>query len=154
MRRKALSNASDRDEIIARIKLLQSPSPRRWGRMNAHQMICHVADSFRVVMGEKAVTPMKGPAPRKLIKWLALQVPLRWPHGVKTRPEVDQQLGGTPPADFDQDRREFLRLLDRFTHQPREFEWHPHPMFGHMADEEWMRWGYLHMDHHLRQFGV
>jgi hypothetical protein len=29
----------------------------------------------------------------------------------------------------------------------------PHPMFGAMTTLEWMRWGYLHTDHHLRQFG-
>jgi prephenate dehydrogenase len=28
-----------------------------------------------------------------------------------------------------------------------------HPMFGPMSPEDWMRWGYLHADHHLRQFG-
>jgi hypothetical protein len=28
-----------------------------------------------------------------------------------------------------------------------------HPMFGKMSAKDWMRWGYLHADHHLRQFG-
>ena len=27
-------------------------------------------------------------------------------------------------------------------------------IFGAMTTERWKRWGYLHMDHHLRQFGV
>jgi hypothetical protein len=26
-------------------------------------------------------------------------------------------------------------------------------MFGPMTEKDWMRWGYLHADHHLRQFG-
>jgi hypothetical protein len=26
-------------------------------------------------------------------------------------------------------------------------------MFGPMSERDWMRWGYLHADHHLRQFG-
>jgi hypothetical protein len=29
-----------------------------------------------------------------------------------------------------------------------------HPIFGELTDSERMRWGYLHMDHHLRQFGA
>jgi hypothetical protein len=29
-----------------------------------------------------------------------------------------------------------------------------HPIFGAMSERAWLRWGYLHMDHHLRQFGV
>ena len=28
-----------------------------------------------------------------------------------------------------------------------------HPIFGAMSVKDWMRWGYLHADHHLRQFG-
>jgi hypothetical protein len=36
----------------------------------------------------------------------------------------------------------------------RDFTGRAHPIFGAMAKEEWHRWGYLHLDHHLRQFGV
>jgi hypothetical protein len=120
--------------------------------MSAHQMVCHLSDSFRGPTGEKAVTPAPWFA-RGLIKWFALYVPLPWPKGVKTRPEMDQEVRGTPPVEFDADMGELRRLLDRFTAQPRDFEWRPHPIFGPMSEEDWMRWGYLHMDHHLRQFG-
>ena len=58
------------------------------------------------------------------------------------------------PGVLEGDVQELLRLLDRFTRQPRDFSWHPHPIFGAMTDAEWMRWGYLHTDHHLRQFGA
>ena len=27
-----------------------------------------------------------------------------------------------------------------------------HPAFGAMSAREWLRWGWLHADHHLRQF--
>jgi len=27
------------------------------------------------------------------------------------------------------------------------------PIFGPLTRAEWLRWGYLHADHHLRQFG-
>jgi Protein of unknown function (DUF1569) len=29
-----------------------------------------------------------------------------------------------------------------------------HPLFGRMSASSWMRWAYLHADHHLRQFGL
>ena len=151
--RKTLSHPEHRAEIIGRTRLINTSSQRRWGRMSAHQMICHLADSLRATMGLKRNSSAPG-APNRVMKWFALQLPLRWPHGVPTRPEMDQFLGGTPPENFESDRAELLRLLDRFTHQPRDFEWQPHPMFGDMRDDEWMRWGYLHADHHLRQFGV
>lgn len=148
-----LLNSPDQTEIISRTNLLRPGCERRWGRMSAHQMICHLADSFRVTIGDKSVSAAPG-APKRVLKWFALHMPLRWPHGVKTRPEVDQFVAGTPPTNFEVDREELLRLLCRFTSRPRDFQWQPHPMFGSMRYEEWMRWGYLHTDHHLRQFGV
>jgi Protein of unknown function (DUF1569) len=154
MAKKTLSNPNHRDEILGRLNSVASSSERRWGRMTAHQMICHVADSFRAVLGDKKISPAQGMAPRRVMKWLALELPIRWPKGVRTRPEVDQLLGGTVPRAFETDREELRSILNRFTRQPRDFQFHPHPMFGDMSDDEWMRWGYLHTDHHLRQFGA
>jgi len=122
--------------------------------MNAAQMICHLNDSFLCVMGERPVSIDPNFRARKLVKWVALEVPLQWPHGVRTRPEIDQLKGGTPPAAFDDDRQRLLSLTERFTAQPRDFEFASHPIFLEMSEREWMRWGYLHADHHLRQFGA
>lgn len=69
-------------------------------------------------------------------------------------PELDQQVGGTLPVEFDIDVRELRSLVDRFTQQPKDFQWQSHPQFGQMSEKEWMRLGYLHTDHHLRQFGA
>jgi hypothetical protein len=72
--------------------------------MTAAQMICHRADSFRVVMGEKAwkterVSVPWIPLAVWFLKWAAFGVPLRWPRGLETRPEVDRERGGTSPKD-------------------------------------------------------
>ena len=32
-------------------------------------------------------------------------------------------------------------------------KWPRHAIFGAMTASDWMRWGFLHADHHLRQFG-
>ena len=150
---KTLLNSNDRQEILARLARIRPDSQRRWGKMSAPQMVCHLGDSFRGPMGEKTLS-LASWFGRTATKWFALYVPFPWPHGVKTRPEMDQQIAGTPPGDFDSDVRELRRLMDRFTRHPRNFEWHPHPVFGAMSDKDWQRWGYLHMDHHLRQFGA
>jgi hypothetical protein len=159
MAKRNLGNTTDKQQILERLLRIQPSSARLWGKMTAPQMICHLADSFRVTMGEKpwsteriAVTPI--PLPDWFVKWMALDVPLPWPKGMPTRPEVEAAQAGTPPADFEADRLELLRLLERFCRQPRDFEWLQHPFFGSMTDAEWMRWAYLHMDHHLRQFGA
>ena len=151
---KTLSNAQDKQEILGRLATVAPASTRHWGKMSAHQMLCHLTDSFRATMGEKAVSRMPGLYPRALFRWVALYVPLQWPKGVKTRPEMDQQIGGTPPADFTADLQELRSIIERFAGRPLDYPWQPHPFFGHMSHQDWMRWGYLHSDHHLRQFGA
>jgi hypothetical protein len=46
------------------------------------------------------------------MKFVALRLPLPWPHGVKTRPHVDQEIGGTPPSDFSTDVAELIRASE------------------------------------------
>jgi hypothetical protein len=67
---------------------------------------------------------------------------------------MDQELGGTMPADFAADLAELQALLEVVTTPARDHVWPVHPIFGEMSEAAWMRWAYLHMDHHLRQFGL
>ena len=119
--------------------------------MNAHQMVCHLNDSFSVAMGRKQASPAEKPY-GSAMKWLALNMPMKWPRGVPTRPEIDQEKFGTAPAEFNADLQTVLALTQEFARLPRSFTHASHPIFGNMTEAEWMRWGYLHTDHHLRQF--
>ena len=122
--------------------------------MTAHQMVCHLSDSFLVPMGAKAVSMASSPLQRTVVKFLALYAPMKWPAGVKTRPEVEQGVGGTAPGEFESDRRSLIVAVQRFAAANRDFEWAQHPIFGELSNSQWLRWGYLHADHHLRQFGL
>lgn len=145
---------SDKAEILARLEQLRPDSPRQWGKMTPHQMMCHLTDSFVGMMGGKAVSSKSNFFMRTAGKWIALKAPLTWPHGVKTMPEMDQERGGTRPVDFASDRQKLVQSIERFAAPQRDFSFHPHPIFGMMTEEEWMIWGYKHCDHHLRQFGL
>ena len=121
--------------------------------MTAHETLCHLADSFRGMMGELHVSPAPGgPLKRQMMRLFALHTPLSWPKGVPTRPEVDPRREGTRPENFERDRDEVLALMRRFISP--ETTYAAHPMFGHLSREEWLIWGYRHLDHHLRQFGL
>jgi hypothetical protein len=122
--------------------------------MSAHQMVCHLSDSLRMVLGQKPASPATSVLMRTVVKWIALYVPMPWPPGVMTRPEMDQELGGTRPTEFTTDVAALLALLQAFTAETRDVGGVSHPMFGSLSDAAWLRWGYLHMDHHLRQFGA
>ncbi len=149
---KTLLRAGDLAEIRGRIELLTPDDARVWGEMSCHQMVCHVADAFGCPLGERMVAPVKGPPiPKPVFKWMALRVPMKWPQGVPTPPEMNQFVGGTRPVEFAEDVARLLEKLDAFA--AGSGPWGKHPIFGAMTTAEWMRWGYLHADHHLRQFG-
>ena len=151
---KTLARPRDKAELLRRLKDVRPESVRRWGRMSAPQMVCHLSDSCRMVLGEKPVSQATNLLERMIVKWIALYLPVPWPAGILTRPELDQELGGTRPGDFAADVAELEVLLELISGQARGFDGRPHPRFGRMSAAAWLRWGYLHTDHHLRQFGV
>lgn len=153
MTRRTLANPADAEAVLARLERLAPDARRRWGRMTAGEMCCHLADAFRTGLGEVTPNPLgvfglRGALP----KWLALSVPLPWPHGIPGPAEVDPRKQGTPPAGFIADRDRLRELTRRFIADVDDR--HPHPMFGRMSRADWLRWGWLHLDHHLRQFGL
>src|SRR6266478_1559450 len=101
---KTLFNLPDRKEVLDRLNWVRPESERRWGSMSAHQMICHLSDSFRAALGEKRISQSTTLFKRTIYKWVALWLPFHWPHGIKTRPaprwyatyRVCIRLGETP----------------------------------------------------------
>jgi len=151
---KTLQDPKSLRELCARLRTVSLQSARLWGTMTPHQMICHLNDSFRVGTGERITSMRTSPLSRTVVKWIALYAPMQWPQGIRTIPEVDQQAGGTKPVAFERDRDELLETMARFAGADRIFQWGTHPIFGRMSAAEWLRWGYVHADHHLRQFGA
>jgi len=152
---KTLRRAEDAAEIARRLASVRSDSVRRWGRMTAHQMVCHVADAFRMALGRKEVTPAAGLWQRTVVKGIALYLPLPWPAGIRTTGELDQEGGvATPPTEFAADLAATAALLQAFPGEAATLARIRHPIFGGMSVADWLRWGYLHTDHHLRQFGA
>ena len=151
---KTLSCERDKAELLRRLRNVRPDSTGRWGRMSAHQMVCHLVDSFHMATGEKPVSQATSAFRRTILKWIVLYLPLRWPAGILTTPEIDQEIGGTRPVDFDADIARLEALMVLVTARKRNFVWQMHPIFGPMSEADWLRWAYRHVDHHLRQFGA
>ena len=149
---KDLASVDNREDLIRRLRLIRRDSVPRWGRMNAHQMICHLADACRMATGDIMVSNANVPLPPALMKLVALYVPVPWPRGIMTSPEIDQLCGGTKPATFETDVALVETLLLALAARGADAAWPSHPAFGRMSHAAWMRWAYLHTDHHLRQF--
>jgi len=151
---KTLLNQKDEEEILFRLEKIHPASSRRWGKMSAHQMVRHLNDGFELYMGRLTVRDPGFPYPSRILKFGSLWVPISWPRGFRTPPELDQQRKNVAPGEFERDIDELKRLVNEFSRKARDFQWPSHPYLGKMSEVEWMRLGYLHTDHHLRQFGA
>jgi hypothetical protein len=111
---KTLLNRRDRIEVLSPLANVRPDNQAKWGTMSARQMICHLSDSFRAALGAKYISPSTSLFKRAILKPLALWVPVPWPHGFNTRPEMDQQQGGTTPVEFSSDIEKLRTLFERF----------------------------------------
>jgi hypothetical protein len=147
---KSLASVETMSEIRARLRTVRVDDRARWGKMSAKQMVRHLSFAYEVALGDRTVGPMKG-APLVVMKWMALRSGLRWPKNVRTVPELKRAIAMHSDERFD----ELVGVaIERMETLARGTRCAPaHPMFGPMSAEDWMRWGYLHANHHLRQFG-
>jgi hypothetical protein len=148
----SLNEAGAVEAIVARLGKLHDQRPRAWGKMTPHEMLCHLADSFEGILGDRPIAPADTWVQRTIVKYLALHTSLAWPKGLKTRPEVDSAVGGTRPSEFSADRDRVIGLIRRFVEPGARYA--RHPMMGALTREEWMIWAWRHTDHHLRQFAL
>jgi len=149
---KTLAASEVEQAILLRLEALSPHDAALWGRMNVHQMVRHLCDAVRIPLGEITVSDAElQPLSRAVMKWGALYFPLRWPKNVSTRPEIDQCRLNSPLGEFESDRQSAIALLSRFCQA--DLEGRRHPSFGPITRAQWLRWGWLHTDHHLRQFG-
>jgi hypothetical protein len=150
---KTLADGEQQAELVRRLRLVGESDRPLWGVMSAGEMVCHLRGAFRGAMDEWAVVAkIDLGLPPRVLKFGALRVPRPWPKNVRT---VDELRCGAPLMQvgvFARDRDEAIEELERFC-QPGQRRRAEHPMMGLMSEWDWMRWGYLHTDHHLRQFG-
>ncbi len=150
---KSFCHRSDQIEILERLRRLRATDGPRWGHMHAGAMVRHLVESHQMALQQLQVhrpkiSLLRGPH----FRWLALRLPLEWGRSIPTLPELDIMQRGNYTIDFAAEHTRLLRLVAEFW-ACREKDLLPeHPLLGRFSRDEWMRWGYLHADHHLRQF--
>lgn len=148
-----LTNTSDREAIIRRLVQLQPDSLRQWGRMSVGQMLAHCAEPIRITLGEKP-GPFSFPAPVRYVAGRFFLWTNRMGKSMTTLPELDAEKGRmTPPTDFESDRQTLLAYVNRFASLPESGRYE-NPAFGRLTAREFGQITHLHLNHHLRQFGV
>jgi hypothetical protein len=148
---KTLANDTDLHELEQRYAALCVDDRPLFGTMTPGTAVCHVRQAYCwALSGTPGTLPFKLPVPQAVIKKIALHAPVRWRSGLKTVVELEPGQPGTIPSDFAADKASLLTEIERFR---ANIDAPPHAFFGTMTRADWLRWGYLHADHHLRQFG-
>lgn len=147
---KSLWQEATRHELLARARRLSPEHRPRWGQLTVDRMLAHLVDAFGMGMGEIEV-------PRRRIPLLG-----SWPFNVlfirlvgmpKNAPTA-REIITRPPLSIDAELAQLEAAMDRFAAQRERADWPAHPVFGKLSRGSWGELGYVHTDHHLRQFGV
>lgn len=148
---KTLSQSQDAAEIRTRMLNLSGHDQPGWGVMNVDQMVCHLRGPYQDALSTEPVVRERLHLPAPLLKLVSLRLPRPWPKNLPTLPNYRVGGSGIAPADFAADHTGLVAAFDAFCGHPAITR--DHGFFGRMSHGDWMRWGYLHADHHLRQFG-
>ncbi len=148
---KSIFNQTDNQEIISRIQALSPESKALWGKMSVDQMLSHCIAPIDIAFGNS-----------NLKANFLMQILGKMVKAKMLKQDVFKKNSPTAPSfirtgnyDFETTKNELIRKIQQF-----EKEGHAvikntkHPFFGTMTHEEWDRLQFMHLNHHLQQFGV
>jgi hypothetical protein len=121
-----------------------------WGKMNVKQMLLHLSDTLRMELGEIEIEDKGNFFTHTVFKWVSLSgAPV--PKNAPTFHPIDQVARGVDPEDLHKEVDKLNVLLQRSLDPIRSYA---HPIFGKLSHSQGGRINYIHMNHHLKQFGV
>lgn len=151
--KKSLHHPADFKEIKERILRLTENSRRKWGKMDAGQMLKHCSFVLQVPQQKLILPPVNrlfriiGIATRKEMQLFNNGIPRNMP--------TFQKLIVNFECNFDEEQRNLLKTLDDYLiHFKNGRLPDQHVLFGKMEDRDWGFLEYKHLDHHLKQFNV
>ena len=142
------------DQFISLVKTIEPVTPGRWGKMNAQQMVEHVAGFFRISTNKLKfpfVTPLE-----QLPKYRAFLLSEKEFRENTKAPILPDEPFPVRYATMDESVADLERQVEYFF---QYFSEDPekktlHPVFGELNFEEWVQLHHKHVKHHLKQFGL
>jgi hypothetical protein len=147
-----ISDGGVLEDLVNRLRRLAPTQPGLWGSMNAQQMALHVGDASAAVLRQRPFSAHPRGGPAGLRRFVLLNILPRMPRGIRSG--ADPAGAVVEPAAFAKDLDRAVLLLQQLATAPPGALVERHPILGPMTRAQWMRWAFLHTDHHLRQFGL
>ncbi len=143
----------NRVSLLNRLSNLTNEHTSRWGKMNSHQVIVHLTDPFRAALNERPVAVHRSAFSKWPFNKFVVYI-MPWPKGAPTAPEFIQGVKGSTPVEFEKDKQELFRAMEKFVLSEKTMTFLPSPVFGKINNKDWGRLMWRHVNHHLKQFGV
>jgi hypothetical protein len=138
--------------MLARIAKLTPDTAAKWGNMDAPNMMQHCRIVAESILSRR--DPEQRPTPKqRIIRTLIMRVVGRIPKGRQQPKAVTDAMAAQPRLSFEEERQRLLDATARFASFEGTMSGR-HPIFGPMKTANWGRFAWMHLDHHLRQFGV
>ena len=148
---KSLFDPAKANELKQRMAQLTPETQRQWGKMGPAQMLAHCSAAMEVSVGDKV---MRQIFLGKLFGKRAKASMLSGKPMGRNLP-TDKAYVVIDDRDLNLERQRLVVFIERFqTGGPEQCTKLPHSFFGVMTPEEWSAMNYIHLDHHLKQFGV
>lgn len=147
-----IGNPSVLEDLVTRLGGLTPAQPCVWGTMNAQQMALHLGDASAAVLKQRPFKSTPRERPATLQRFVLLHLLPAMPRGIKSGAEPAAVV--TDPARFGSDVERAASLLQQLAAASPDTLVNCHPILGPMTRSNWMRWAFMHTDHHLRQFGL
>lgn len=147
----SIYNKADNDLVISRINNLTPEAKALWGKMTVDQMLSHCQAPMDFAFGK---IPMKANFLMQLLGKILKKKVLGSSEFKKNSP--------TAPAfirkdkyDFEEAKNGLIERINTFSSLGQSaIKTTKHPFFGEMTYDEWSQMHTMHLDHHLKQFGV
>ena len=148
---KTVFNDASRLELTGRLAKLTTENLPSWGKMSASQMVKHCRLWEEMIHENKL---FRRPLIGRLIGPMILKKVLQSPEFRKNSPTIPEMLVTDTSIDLQEERRRLIALVNSYLQYDRPDNSFIHPFFGKMTRDQIGIMAYLHLDHHLKQFGV
>ena len=139
------------NNIVNRVEKLKGDERPLWGAMTIKQMLDHGIVTNTAIYNSGA-SGKKRTLKQLAFKTLVMKITHHIPKGIKGNarffhPEDDIK------ESFEEMKTHYKNAISMFIQQEKPLLG-DHPIFGRLSTNEWKYFVWLHMDHHLRQFGA
>jgi hypothetical protein len=147
----SIFDKSGNSTLISRINKLTPESQAVWGKMNVNQMLSHCHCPIDVATGDLKMRA----------NWLMKQMGKMFKNKILNSTEFKKNSPTAPDFirkgdyDFYKTKEELITKVSKFSELGHSIiKNNEHPFFGKMSYEEWDKLQWMHLDHHLKQFGA